>query len=311
MVPCVDRKAGSRSDAPCLAAARSHDLDAQLADWEAMLSDAHQPPMPARDRYMGEAWLQSLQLVEDAREAGFQPVLWVASAGYGLIAADDPIVSYGATFSPPSEDDAGLDPAGNRSAVRRRQWWKALARSRVLETGRPRRLAELPHANNGAPVIVAASSAYVSAFGKDLEELLASESAMLVCASRDLDGSTSDPAFDHRIETVLAQGTRLSLNQRVAGLVVQRLARGGDRVSIAASLRETTARCEAVVLPDRDPASDDEVKHFIRQQLRRDPTFTKSPLLRIFRDQGNQCEQTRFGGLFAEVKTERLEGTLV
>ncbi|AXV05051.1 tgtA5 cluster protein 2 [Euzebya pacifica] len=312
VVPCVDRKRADAATSASLASVRRADLDQQLALWEEQLLSPARDAMTARERYMGEAWLQSQQLEDDAREAGFSPVLWVASAGYGLIAADDEIVGYGATFSPPSEDDAGLDPSGRRSAVRRRQWWKALARSRALRTGRPRRLAELPPSNGGAPVMVVASSAYAAAFGTDLSELLSHPQAMLVCAGKDLDGTADDPAFDARIEDKLAPGTRLSLNQRAASLVVQRLGRGLDRDEIASSLRDTTALARPKVVPDREVTTDEQVKAFIRTQLDRDPTLTRSPLLRKFRDDaGKACEQKRFGKLFEAVKQEKRENTLV
>lgn len=310
VVPCVDRKQTAAHEGhAAMRDARHALLDGQLALWEELLHTTD-PRLCARDRYMGEAWQQALQLEEDASEAQLSPVLWVASAGYGLISVDDPVGSYGATFSPPSPDDVGLDPMGSRAASRRRQWWKALARSRPLDTGRPRRLAEIAHANGGAPVIVVASSSYASAFGQDLSELLSMEAGMLVCAGRDLDGSTEAPAFDTRIETMVTSGSRLSLNQRVASLVVQRLARGMDRAQIAQSLRETTARGVRAETPDRDPASDEVIRRFIRAALEADRSATKSPLLRAFRDAGNACEQKRFGALFDQVKQER-EPTIV
>ncbi|MFO0005240.1 MAG: hypothetical protein ACK559_29355, partial [bacterium] len=52
---------------------------------------------------------------------------------------------------------------------------------------------------------------------------------------------------------------------------------------------------------NRQQLSDDEVKEFIRKQLRVNPELQHSPLLRLLRDLNMACEQKRFAILYREV----------
>src|SRR5688500_3154165 len=68
----------------------------------------------SRDLYQGEVWACALELEAVARR--YRDVesvrLWVISAGFGLISADQHVGSYGATFSSPAPDFVGGDLDG-------------------------------------------------------------------------------------------------------------------------------------------------------------------------------------------------------
>jgi len=51
----------------------------------------------------------------------------------------------------------------------------------------------------------------------------------------------------------------------------------------------------------RIPTTDDEVRRYIRDELKRHPSMKHTSLLRQFRDSGRACEQGRFRRLFYEV----------
>lgn len=299
VVTCVDRKRGLAG--PRIRDVAHADLDQQMRCWEDQLLDG---PSSSRavELYQGEAWQEATALQDDAQAAGFRHVvLWIVSAGYGLISGTDSVRAYAATFSAPSLDDVGRLPSGQRDVHRRRQWWKALSRSRALDTGRPRRLADLPLVTDGSPTVVVASAAYVSALGQDLMGLLAANPhACLVSAGRALDGTTALPAFDHRMQRLVG-GSKISLNARTAGLLIEALANGIDRRDANADLRRRCARLAPLTTPRREAASNDAVLQFIRTERRRDPDVSRSRLLRRFRDAGHQCEQHRFAALFETV----------
>src|SRR5262249_29721629 len=69
---------------------------ARFAAWTARLGSSGHPRYRALDLYAGEHW-QVVRNLTTNTALGASAVLWVASAGYGLIPADAAICAYGAT----------------------------------------------------------------------------------------------------------------------------------------------------------------------------------------------------------------------
>ena len=89
--------------------------------------------VPLRHLYRGESWTQALRLEATARAAGFQPRLIVASAGLGLVEADEEAPPYAATFSPRQADSVGS------TQVETRAWWQSPCIELAVCQGSPER----------------------------------------------------------------------------------------------------------------------------------------------------------------------------
>src|SRR4051794_16593732 len=81
--------------------------------WIERIASAGTDAVPARELYAGEHWDIARNL--PAAASGFvHPMLWVASAGWGLIPADAMIRPYSATFSARHLDSVAPDTAGTQ-----------------------------------------------------------------------------------------------------------------------------------------------------------------------------------------------------
>jgi hypothetical protein len=63
-------------------------------------------------------------------------------------------------------------------------------------------------------------------------------------------------------------------------------------------------RVDGGMTPSRIPRSDNDVAEFIRTNLAKFPSTSKTRLLQEFRDKGRACEQKRFGAIYAMVRNE-------
>ena len=70
------------------------------------------------------------------------------------------------------------------------------------------------------------------------------------------------------------------------------------------TFRLRLAREEDLVVYDRKPGSDDEVKAFVQEQLAADPNAKRTRLLAEWRKSGRACEQSRFKAIYLEMKGE-------
>ncbi|MGW5051353.1 hypothetical protein [Actinokineospora sp. NPDC004072] len=235
--------------------------------------------------------MQVLNLVEAARSAGFEPRLWVASAGVGLRPADDVFPAYAATFSPRHADTVAEAPTD------RRLWWRALA-------GRMgnRRLADLA---DGGPVLLVLSGVYASVLHHELVELgKRAADVLLIGGDSDIGGIHRVPA-NGALRAALG-GTMTGLNARMASSWLAHC-RGGaltDPSAVQAWNRWAAgaARPERY---DRRPMTDAQVKAFIRSSVLANPGFSRTKLHRLLRDSGLACEQKRFAALYTETLGER------
>ena len=134
---------------------------ARFAAWTARLGDDAHPRYPALDLYAGEHWQIARTLTAET-PVGRNAVLWVASAGYGLIPADAAICAYGATFSAPADDTVGatLDEVAS--------WWQRLGDWPGPAPDRPRTFAEMARRSPNGKIIAVLSEAYQRACCDDL-----------------------------------------------------------------------------------------------------------------------------------------------
>lgn len=266
-------------------------LSTRFRHWTARLTDAEVPSRPALDLYAGEHWSMARRLADEPHTVAAVE-LWVCSAGYGLIPANTPIVPYSATFAPGNPDTVP-GPATD--------WWTALGDWGGPAKG-PRRLVDLAAADPSARYLLVLSAAYLRACHNDVcqaaDKLNGSGGLSVISA-----GTKRDPDLagvllpaDARLQAVLG-GTLQALNIRAA----EHLLSAGlvDHDDMADSLRRLLAEQPPPRRFNRRRVSDAEIRSFIRDRRRDEPTATHTRLLREVRAADYACEQARFAALFA------------
>lgn len=303
---CTDRKRGEPAPSHRLGA---HPVGRHRASsWSRALARGGHT-LPAGDLYVGNHWSVARSIAETAPARGWDRAeLWAASAGYGLVACDEPLRCYSATFAPRHPDSVITFDAPGAPAEQARAWWTALAQT-PRASGRPTSVEALAAKVPDATLLVFASSAYLDAMESDLfaaRELLRDPSRLVIVTN---EGYRSGPLGESLVSSCAAMrgelgGQLTSLHARVARYLVEHLAPARFRVGEARSIAdELRMRSSVQPTPVRSPMTDNQVIAFIRAASRSDGV-TASRLLRSLRDSGRACEQKRFKQLFLRARGE-------
>lgn len=287
VVTCTDRKSSQPSDSLRMGKLPGGPQVERASRWRNALQGEPRRKQ-LRHLYQGDSWTQALRLEEAARRAGYDPTLLVASAGLGLVSADEEWPAYAATFSPRHEDTIGLSRADNRS------WWG-------LITADQESLSE----RSPGQTLMVLSDTYAAAMAEDVTPFQGRSDVVIFGGSRDVPDHLRIPS-DRRLRSALG-GTAGSLNLRTAIAWVEGLS-GRDWRGCRESPEWRAWVDEKSSAPetyDRTPVADVDVINFIRDLRRIQPGITKSRALRTFRDAGLACEQKRFSGLFATAVKEQ------
>lgn len=262
----------------------------------------------AIDLYCGDYWVTVRKAVEN--RSNRDPIaLFIASAGYGLIASDELVVPYSATFTRNHPDSVC---SGAESRLTTKDWWSKMARLREKLGKTPSSIADLANREPRKPILVAMSSDYFHALYDDLlaarKALSNSDLLILISSGIKKSGDLSSnllPA-DARLEHYLG-GVRSSLNARLALHILRSTSKSGMLASRIAP--RIQALLETQPLPrtyDRTRLSDETITAFIQREIAALPSASFTALLRKLRQGGRACEHTRFRALFAEVKLRAL-----
>jgi hypothetical protein len=265
------------------------------------------PLSAAQDLYLGQHWLLARELAEESGQDA-ELVLWLCSAGYGLIRPHAPVKSYSAVFSSGSEDAVSrlMPTIDTREATRR--WWSGLAEWQGPLLGAPRTLAAVAAADPDAVMVLAMSPPYLAACGDDLgnarRAIADPDRLMVVCAGgggANASGHRPLP-LDGRAVGFLG-GTMGTLGLRFVRHLLREHAWDDLRASyLNPQLDRWLASLSPRPLPVRSRQSDGEVAHFVRQRLIADPKRSATRLLREYRDRGHACEQGRFRTIYWAVR---------
>ena len=287
VVPCTNRK----TVAP-ISGCRARELpDAPVTErhreWLRRL-EAEALRMPLERLYAGDAWARAMDLQGAARDAGFDPDLFVASAGLGLVHISEAVPAYGATFDQTSEDAVSSDFESARS------WWNH------FQAAGGKGLRDVA----ADSTLIVLSASYAVALDDDLHDLAAmGRDTLLIGGHTDIPGLSRLPA-DLSLRAELG-GTASSLLNRMAATW---LSHTGGTILTSEATQETwdewasTRRRQPT--PRRETLTDAEVRSFVKGLREANPRVSKSRALRALRDHGHACEQRRFGSLYAaEVKT--------
>lgn len=272
--------------------------DERAREWVRRRDAARASSRRAIDLYSGTYWATVRRLAQKASALGYDAHLWVASAGYGLLAASTLVKPYSATFAAGSTDSVVPSGLGGSERLHYlRSWWRGLTKKRGL--------CALDLSEPATSVLVVAGPTYVQAMQEDLElcatvlarpERLVMVTSETTAAPAHLAGNVvpSEARFIHKVG-----GSLPILHARVAEHLLEK---SHGRVLDARALR---AHAEAVLaiqptwtVPERQKGDDREVAAFIRAQLRQNPATTYTVALRAYRAGGKACEQKRFKKLF-------------
>lgn len=297
VVTCANRKRVAVPAALHLRHTPGTRANRRAVRWIERIAATSTDAVPAHDLYAGEHWEIARSLPAAAK--GFvHPMLWVASAGWGLISADATIRPYSATFSLRHLDSVATDTAGAQA------WWDALATWEGPTSGVARSLTALVTDHPRDRVLLVLSQSYLAACSADLRAALERAhngqlSVIAAGATEHADLAEVILPADARLQHHVG-GTRGSLNVRIAEQVL--LAGLSNHGAMREHLRGQLAAAPTLFSYGRQRLSDDDVLAFIRPRLAADPTLSRTRLLRALRDAGMACEQARFADLFATAR---------
>jgi hypothetical protein len=278
--------------------------------WWRRLSTHGSSTVPAVDLYGGDHWSVAKTLPDVAAARGFDPHLWVASAGYGLVSAAAPLRSYSATFAGGHPDSILVSSTdGVVQSDFSRSWWARLNQMSGPVRRVPRTIADIARSDPRAYIVVVGSPDYVAAMEDDLLNAIAeaSNSDRVIVVStngrfaRGVLGQHLIPS-DARLQRRVG-GARTSLHARVARKILEE----ANEWDLNAELLQThykrvlASSADAPTF-DRARLDDQRVERFIHAALRRSPDTSCTRALRALRDGGQACEQSRFKTLFHRVR---------
>jgi hypothetical protein len=259
--------------------------------WSTRLQRFEAPSHVAQNLYMGDHWHAACQGYEFAQRYSTRTELWIVSAGYGLIAADDAIKSYSATFSSGLADSVWRGPVDGDHDSCLQRWWAKLSQKRSL--------AELVPRGDGALVLVA-GAAYLTAVSADLEAALSNDpnSERVSVISAGTRGNGALLPVDGRFRGLLG-GTDSSLNARLLARIAADASTHRFNRPAMAEFVDGMAK-QLIPSPRRHghSATDDDVMVEIATMRSRRPSISRTQALRDLRSRGVACEQTRFASLW-------------
>lgn len=289
VVTCTDRKATAPEVALHARSLPAATVQERATLWKERVKNASHTHSLA-DLYRGDHWTQARQLRDAATTAGFEADLWVASAGLGLQPVSASAPSYAATFSTRHADSVATTTGGNA------QWWGHLQEG----TGR----ATLQELGKTGPVLMALSEVYAKAMETDIRALAAVASEALIFGGVDEIAGVQRVPADAGLRRALG-GTLTSLNVRMAASWLRHCQDGSLTSTATSGSWEKWAASESrPERHNRQPTTDDEVVTFIRQQTASQPGISRTRLLRLLRDEGRACEQSRFADLYIKTMGE-------
>jgi hypothetical protein len=282
---------------------RSITLQDRVRDWIERIRTSPVHALPASQLYAGDHWKVVLRIPQAAVPLDIR--LWVASAGYGLVAIDTPLKPYSATFLRSHPET--IAPPGTEFSTS--EWWSAISEWHPGGHHQPRTLGQLATSLRSAQgvLLLALSAPYAQALRKDIDvaERIAPGQVALISVGLASEGDSSVPTSLLPVAARLKQtvgGAMQGVNARLAEKVVREYASWFPRVDrLDGLVREWVGAAAPLPAFHRAVQTDDDVKQFIREFSRLGYALSKSAALRAFRDSGRACEQTRFGRLYREV----------
>ena len=280
------------------------DIERGFEDWVERISGSEDDTLPARNLYAGDHWSVATSLERVAEASGFGATIWVCSAGYGLIGIDNKIKAYSATFSASHPDTVCRWGDGKYRRVSKEIWWRLQTQWPASDPFTPRSITSLAAADPASPLIIVASRDYLDGIVGDCSkarDMLATPDLLTIVST----GSRALPRLGDNLLPSdvslrrLVGGSIRALNIRLARKILAE----ADYEELHAPLLARKSEKwidETPKLPviSRSPISDEEVQHFIRENLEKSRVTSHTALLKRLRDSGMACSQNRFARIF-------------
>lgn len=256
---------------------------------------------PAIDLYVGDHWAR----VVDVYNQNF-PV-WIISAGYGLISADENICSYNATFTPNDANSVSRFYSGDSLAEKNITWWKNIHSAKAVGSGDLAPIEKLYVENKSDVFFIALPPNYLKVIEPEIIKLIqggliTKNNTFIFSTKQNLDSSL-ESLFYQAKDDLCEQlgGSRISLNIRLASYILKKISLKKSTVhQVKHFYSELLMNSKPAIRFDRVKMTDEKIICFIRDEsiLLGYENASASRLLRILRDKGMACEQTRFRALF-------------
>jgi hypothetical protein len=286
---------------------RDKTIEGRAVNWIDRLRTDGNSQTTASVLYCGEYWSVVRSLSSTARDSGVRPSIWICSAGYGLISPQSQICSYSATFSAYESDSVtrGLDADARKVAAQ--LWWRSISGWSGPSGNELRSFTAIARQYPNVPLLVVASRDYLQAIEQDLTgaalALSRPDLLLIVSAGMRTFGKLTNHLLpcDARLQSCLG-GTRGTLNIRIARRLLQYMERGDISLNRQkAQLRRLLGQQPPIQEYHRRAVTDEQVRKFIRLELNRNASASRSFLLKKFRNSGRACEQSRFADLYTEM----------
>ncbi|NYG07754.1 hypothetical protein BJ986_002241 [Phycicoccus badiiscoriae] len=277
IVTCTDRKSATPPSELMVRNLPTGQVQVRARVWQEALARATLR-RPLIDLYGGETWSQVRALWLVATSLGYEPIMFVASAGLGLQHVSTPAPAYAATFSTGHADSVAA------SVPEAQAWWGALPQAEIAAGGR---------------AIWVLSETYSRAVSQRLLRETAPIDLLVFGGSKEVCDSVRIPS-DRALRRALG-GTVASLNVRSAMQWLS-LSDGEDPFTIAARgrWRDWSHEKRYREVFDRKPMSDSAVLEFVGELRAHHPSISKTGALKVLREAGMACEQRRFSNLFQQ-----------
>jgi len=317
---CTNAKKRPLPDSSCLLDnCIKKTCDETVDEWLRNIQSPKHYNVCAEQLYMGSHWKETLGCVDAAKKEGFNPELWILSAGWGLIRSDSKISPYSATFSQGANSIHNLPWPEEFSAQRKAQmWWKGINTKRGLSTSSS--ISSLFNSSDPIRFLIILSREYYSAVETEILELI-SRGAEVIIVSAGLysdSRSTSPVARDHMLPVTdkfkqadeYLNHTNVSLNARLAKWIIQKFPKEIESGLLATheAISKIAKSLPEIIRRDVVRMTDEDVRCFIKGNYSAE-LRTASALLKMLRHREKKsCEQKRFGKLFNQYKSEKDKG---
>lgn len=286
---CTNVKSIASDDAHLL---RNYDLSSiekVATEWKKNLSSNSAKKIPARNLYQGPSWKATLD-IETNFSRKFTTHLLVASAGHGLIDANEMICSYGSTFSKGHEDSIHhIKNTENPT----QQWWNQTNQF------------DLSNFSSESYIFIFLPSDYLIALKHFIENLIDIFDTRVYILSTSKNILSSKIAnrslrFDTRFNSY-EKGTLVTLSQRFMRWLSSEIVTKDlplDRDFLQSHIDVFLSRLEPYKIEQRKKLIENDLLHIITNQVKLENIQSASQGLKNLRVKGFACEQKRYGKLF-------------
>lgn len=287
---CTNRKALAPSVSARAIKART--LPTFVSAWQTKLRSASDS-LPARELYLGRGFQEARRAWEETEAIG-EADLFIASAGLGIVAANDKVPSYSITVAAQGEDSV----VSKLGLVDASTWWDALT---------SRRHGLLARCAGADLVIVALSSPYLGMMRHELAAVAASTPKRLRIIARNDPGRQEAALtqfwipYDVRLNGAKSPyaGAESDFAQRALRHFVEHVLTDAPRGSFQTHSDAVAHALSHMSRPRRTERTRLDDDQIVRLMRKIGPEAGAARMLRILRDENNvACEQSRCSALF-------------